>query len=156
VLADSLGAAYRQILDPDTSRPVDGLDSYGGQGPQARRRDPGDCLYSVSCFTCCLPDCIRTTTENVPTPENLARRLGMAHWRPARASGSGCRAPECPEVLVWLKACTKCGGDLHSNSDSNGSYLQCLQCGLLQDSKDRIPETVDLSSSRTPPINAIA
>ena len=102
MLADSLGAAYRQILDPDTSRPVDGLDSYGGQGPPARRRDPGGRLYSVSCFTCCLPDCIRTTTENVPTPENLARRLGwpigdlLALQAAAAEHRSGAKSPVAP------------------------------------------------------------
>ncbi len=30
--------------------------------------------------------------------------------------------------MFWLKACPKCHGDLHMESDSYGSYITCLRC----------------------------
>jgi hypothetical protein len=36
--------------------------------------------------------------------------------------------------MVWLKACPRCHtGDLNLVSDMYGNYLQCLQCGNMQD-----------------------
>lgn len=35
--------------------------------------------------------------------------------------------------MYWLKQCTKCGGDLASNSDQYGPYVSCMQCGQCQD-----------------------
>ena len=35
--------------------------------------------------------------------------------------------------MYWLKQCTKCGGDLASDSDQYGSYLSCIQCGRYLD-----------------------
>ena len=31
--------------------------------------------------------------------------------------------------MYWIKQCTKCGGDLASNSDQYGPYVSCMQCG---------------------------
>jgi hypothetical protein len=31
--------------------------------------------------------------------------------------------------MLWLKACTRCHGDLEPQSDLYGSYLCCIQCG---------------------------
>ena len=30
----------------------------------------------------------------------------------------------------WLKSCIRCGGDLVSASDMQGTYVQCMQCGF--------------------------
>ena len=35
--------------------------------------------------------------------------------------------------MYWLKQCTKCGGDLASNSDQYGPYISCMQCGQYRD-----------------------
>ena len=35
-----------------------------------------------------------------------------------------------------LKSCPKCGGDLFVDSDYNGWYEQCLQCGYMGELKD--------------------
>ncbi len=31
--------------------------------------------------------------------------------------------------MFYLKACPRCRGDIHFNSDVYGDYYQCLQCG---------------------------
>ncbi len=33
--------------------------------------------------------------------------------------------------MFYLKACTKCEGDLTLEKDSFGAFLKCLQCGKL-------------------------
>lgn len=38
--------------------------------------------------------------------------------------------------MLYLKACTKCKGDVHLDRDSWGAYLQCLQCGWSRDIPD--------------------
>ena len=35
--------------------------------------------------------------------------------------------------MYWLKQCTKCGGDLASDSDQYGPYVSCMQCGQYPD-----------------------
>ena len=35
--------------------------------------------------------------------------------------------------MLQLKACPRCAGDLHSNQDLYGSYVECLQCGYMKD-----------------------
>ena len=37
--------------------------------------------------------------------------------------------------MYWLKQCTKCGGDLASNSDQYGPYVSCMQCGRYQETE---------------------
>lgn len=34
-------------------------------------------------------------------------------------------------TLFKIKACIKCGGDLHLQRDHYGSYLDCVQCGSI-------------------------
>ena len=31
--------------------------------------------------------------------------------------------------MFWLKQCPQCGGDLIDESDVQGTYISCLQCG---------------------------
>lgn len=40
--------------------------------------------------------------------------------------------------MLYLKACPRCAGDIHADSDMHGMFLKCLQCGF---SKDLSPET---------------
>jgi len=36
--------------------------------------------------------------------------------------------------MMWrFKSCPKCDGDLFIDCDTNGWYVQCLQCGYLSD-----------------------
>ena len=35
--------------------------------------------------------------------------------------------------MLYLKSCTKCGGDMYEDKDSYGAFHQCLQCGLMRD-----------------------
>lgn len=39
--------------------------------------------------------------------------------------------------MFFLKACPKCHGDLYLDSDSYGTFIECLQCGLLRDLADQ-------------------
>ena len=36
-------------------------------------------------------------------------------------------------AMVILKACPRCRGDLNSDRDIYGEYLECVQCGYMQD-----------------------
>jgi len=38
--------------------------------------------------------------------------------------------------MVILKACPRCRGDLTSDRDIYGEYLECVQCGYIQDRND--------------------
>ena len=35
--------------------------------------------------------------------------------------------------MFYLKACSKCAGDLTLETDSYGAFLKCLQCGKLSE-----------------------
>ena len=36
--------------------------------------------------------------------------------------------------MMWkFKSCPKCSGDLFVDCDTNGWYVECLQCGYLSD-----------------------
>ena len=35
--------------------------------------------------------------------------------------------------MLQLKGCPRCAGDLHSNQDLYGNYVECLQCGYMKD-----------------------
>ena len=39
--------------------------------------------------------------------------------------------------MFFLKACPKCHGDLYLERDGCGTYIECLQCGLLRDLADQ-------------------
>jgi Zn ribbon nucleic-acid-binding protein len=36
-------------------------------------------------------------------------------------------------MLIKLKSCPRCNGDLFVNWDQHGWYVQCLQCGYTRD-----------------------
>lgn len=36
-------------------------------------------------------------------------------------------------MLIMLKSCPRCNGDLFIDRDRHGLFLQCLQCGYLRD-----------------------
>lgn len=33
--------------------------------------------------------------------------------------------------MMWLRACSKCGGDLFRDWDEQGPIISCLQCGRI-------------------------
>ncbi len=33
-------------------------------------------------------------------------------------------------MALWIKGCSRCGGDLYSDRDVMGYYRQCMQCGF--------------------------
>ena len=35
--------------------------------------------------------------------------------------------------MLFLKACPKCHGDMYLDRDVYGTFIECLQCGLLRD-----------------------
>ena len=35
--------------------------------------------------------------------------------------------------MLLFRACPRCQGDMHVNSDIYGDYKECLMCGLMQD-----------------------
>ena len=36
-------------------------------------------------------------------------------------------------MSIMLKSCPRCRGDLVTDRDQYGAFLQCLQCGYVQD-----------------------
>ncbi len=38
-------------------------------------------------------------------------------------------------MMLYLKACPRCSGDVKYERDVYGRYLECLQCGFLLSSK---------------------
>lgn len=41
--------------------------------------------------------------------------------------------------MYWLKACTRCGGDLHEEQDHYGEYVACIQCGdVLSEEREHV------------------
>ena len=43
-------------------------------------------------------------------------------------------------MVIKLKACPKCHGDLYLERDQYGRYMSCLQCGHLKDLPGELPE----------------
>ncbi|MFQ6028891.1 MAG: hypothetical protein ACE5Q6_15515 [Dehalococcoidia bacterium] len=37
--------------------------------------------------------------------------------------------------MFYIKACPKCTGDLYVDQDQFGTFLECIQCGLVRDVK---------------------
>lgn len=35
--------------------------------------------------------------------------------------------------MLFFKACPKCHGDMYVDRDVYGTFIECLQCGLLRD-----------------------
>ncbi|MDP2673688.1 MAG: hypothetical protein Q8Q00_02140 [Dehalococcoidia bacterium] len=38
--------------------------------------------------------------------------------------------------MYWLKACPRCRGDLHEESDFFGAYVACIQCGYVLNTRE--------------------
>jgi DNA-directed RNA polymerase subunit M/transcription elongation factor TFIIS len=36
-------------------------------------------------------------------------------------------------IMLQLKACPRCAGDMHTSQDLYGNYIECLQCGYMKD-----------------------
>jgi Zn ribbon nucleic-acid-binding protein len=57
-------------------------------------------------------------------------------------------------MLIKLKSCPRCNGDLFINWDQHGQYVECLQCGYQcelrsqPDMKQRLAEREKASPSR--------
>lgn len=43
--------------------------------------------------------------------------------------------------MIYLKSCPKCHGDLALSRDSYGTFMSCIQCGLMRD--------IDLNTATT-------
>lgn len=41
-------------------------------------------------------------------------------------------------MTVYYRACPRCHGDLQVNKDVYGEYKECLQCGYMLDTLDKI------------------
>lgn len=52
--------------------------------------------------------------------------------------------------MFWLKACPKCHGDLHMESDTYGPYIACLQCSryLTNDEEARLKLSIPVAGVR--------
>ena len=50
-------------------------------------------------------------------------------------------------MMLYLKACPRCRGDVKYERDVYGRYLECLQCGFLLSSKSE--ETTASSEKST-------
>ncbi|MFQ6027112.1 MAG: hypothetical protein ACE5Q6_06450 [Dehalococcoidia bacterium] len=37
--------------------------------------------------------------------------------------------------MFYFKACPKCSGDLYLDKDQYGTFVECVQCGLVRDVK---------------------
>ena len=44
---------------------------------------------------------------------------------------------------MLLKACRRCGGDLHETMDIYGPFHQCIQCGHIEELPTERIETLD-------------
>ena len=54
-------------------------------------------------------------------------------------------------IMIKLKACPKCHGDLYLEKDQYGRFLSCLQCGYLMELLEKLPEiSLSEQSRRTP------
>ena len=47
--------------------------------------------------------------------------------------------------MYWLKACPRCRGNLHQESDFYGPYVACIQCGYVLNAREE--ETLRLRQS---------
>ena len=51
-------------------------------------------------------------------------------------------------MMIKLKACPKCHGDLYLERDQYGNYMSCLQCGYLKELLGELPEVSLSKQSR--------
>lgn len=40
-------------------------------------------------------------------------------------------------MLIRLKSCPRCSGDMFADGDQHGKFIQCLQCGYLCELPDQ-------------------
>lgn len=61
-------------------------------------------------------------------------------------------------MMMWLKACPRCRGDLFLDSDYYGNYVCCIQCGhTLDESRQSVLQQRLLAGSaaaRLPEVSA--
>ena len=58
-------------------------------------------------------------------------------------------------MMIKLKGCPKCHGDLYLETDRYGRYMTCLQCGYLMELPRELPRelpgtSLSKQSQRTP------
>ena len=41
--------------------------------------------------------------------------------------------------MMWKKACRRCAGDVYLQTDFNGQFFTCIQCGDLVDHSVSVP-----------------
>jgi len=41
--------------------------------------------------------------------------------------------------MMWKKACRRCAGDVYLQTDFNGQFFTCIQCGDLVDHSVPVP-----------------
>ena len=59
--------------------------------------------------------------------------------------------------MMLLKACRRCGGDLHESADMYGRYHQCIQCGNVVDlPASPLKTTVPATAKRAPAKTEVA
>ena len=56
--------------------------------------------------------------------------------------------------MFLFKACPKCQGDMYTDRDQYGSFIECIHCGLIRDVKvnweiDKVPAQVTSSLALT-------
>ncbi|HEY7060212.1 MAG TPA: hypothetical protein VII06_01935 [Chloroflexota bacterium] len=51
--------------------------------------------------------------------------------------------------MFWLKRCPQCGGDLMDESDVQGSFISCLQCGRMLTLSEEQTLRRDVASAST-------
>ena len=50
--------------------------------------------------------------------------------------------------MVNFRACGRCGGDMHMNRDMYGEYIECLQCGHMQDIQKELKKQRDWAAEK--------
>lgn len=57
-------------------------------------------------------------------------------------------------MLIVLKRCPRCNGDLFIDRDQYGLFLQCLQCGYLRDLRMQFRDEEQMSVKGEEPVLA--
>ena len=61
------------------------------------------------------------------------------------------------KCFVWFKACERCGGDLSLESDWDGQYIKCLQCGAVRyDLPDMVSQSNPVLAVETQEIEPVS
>ena len=53
--------------------------------------------------------------------------------------------------MVDFKACPRCQGDINTNRDMYGEYMECLQCGYTLDIVPEPKKQIDWTKTRGKP-----